>query len=154
MKTDLQITKSLELLIAENLNDFLKDVDCEEELEEIDEKNVIQDFPDVDNSRKNTMFWIVPSYGENDELSVGSDFTTLQVSLFITSRRDKNCNLQKKVYGYFAALELLLWNHTNLHGEADFTDISSYDFYPAIDGDRNVAGIEVTIKIQYAKEYN
>lgn len=154
MKTDLQITNTLERIIAEDLNDYLSQVECSEELQEIDENNVTQDFPDVDNSRKNTMFWLVPSYGENDELTVGADLTTLQITIFITSKRDKNCNLQKKVYGYFAALELLLWNNTNLDGEADFTDISSYDFYPAIDGDRNVAGIEVTVKIQYAKEYN
>lgn len=153
MKTDLQITNKFEKIIAQHLNEYLDKVECSEVLEKISAKNVVQDFPDVDNSTCPTMFWIVPSYGENEELSVGSDFSTLQITLFITSKRDKQCNLQKKVFGYLAALELLFWNYTDLEGDADFTDITSYDFYPAIEGNRNVAGIEVTVRVQYAKEF-
>ena len=153
MKTDLQITNTLEKIIIRDLNNYIEKVDCSEKLEKISCKNVVQGFPDVDNSTCPTMFWLVPTYGENEELSIGSDLTTLQITLFITSKRDKPCNLQKKVFGYLSAVELLLWNNTSLDGDADFTDIPSYDFYPAIEGNKNIAGIEVVIRIRYAKIY-
>lgn len=153
MKTDLQITNQFEKIIAEHLNDYLDQIQCGEKLEKISNKNIEQAFPDVDNSKCPTMFWIVPSFGENEELSVGSDFTTLQITLFITSKRSAPCNLQKRVFGYLAALELLIWNYSDLEGDADFTDITSYDFYPAIEGNKNIAGMEVTVRVQYAKEF-
>lgn len=153
MKSDLQITNSFERILAKHLNDFLDQVQCEEKLEKISEKNIEQSFPDVDSSKCPTMFWIVPTYGQNEELSVGSDFTTLQITLFITSKRSAPCNLQKRVFGYLAALELLLWNYSDLGGDVDFTDISTYDYYPAIEGNKNIVGIEVVIRVQYAKEF-
>ena len=154
MINNLTICNTLEKLIGEKLNDYLDRVSgLDFTLPQISPKNVSQDFPDIDSQPQPTMFNIVISYEENEELTVGSDFCTLNVSVFISCRRDKVTNLQKKVYGYISAFELMLWNHQNLDGYVDFCDVTSADYYPAIEGDKNVAGVEIALAIQYAKEY-
>ena len=154
MKTDLTILCKLEELIGNHLSDYLDKVEgLDFELPEIKPINVIQDFPDTDNMRCSTMFNIVAQYGENEELTIQSDLATLDVSVFITAKRDKSTNLQKKVFGYYSAFEIMLWNHQNLDGLTDFADVVSADYYPAVEGDINVAGIEISIQLKYAKEY-
>lgn len=154
MKTDLTILNKLEQIIGEHLSDYIPKVDgLDFTLPLISPKNVSQSFPNVDNQPQPTMFNIVATYGENEELTVGSDLSTLNVSVFITSRRDKSSNLQKKIYGYFSALEMLLWHNQDLDSLVDFVDVVSADYYPAIENDINVAGIEVSLAIRYAKVY-
>ena len=154
MINNLTICNALEKLIGEKLNDYLDKVSgLDFTLPQISPKNVSQDFPDIDSQPQPTMFNIVISYEENEELTVGADFCTLNVSVFISCRRDKVTNLQKKVYGYISAFELMLWNHQNLDGYVDFCDVTSADYYPAIEGNINVAGVEISLAIQYAKEY-
>lgn len=154
MVNNLTICNHLEQLIGEHLNEYLDKIEgLDFTLPEISQKCVSQSFPDVDSQPTPTYFNIVPTYSENTELSVGSDFCTLNVSLFISCRRNKAINLQKMVNGYTAAFELLLWSHQNLDGLTDICDVVSCDYYPAINGDVNVAGVEISLAIQYAKEY-
>ena len=154
MTTTLSILNNLEKLIAEHLNDYLDDVEgMDVKLPEISTKNVSQDFPDTDSMPMPNMFNIVASYSENEELSVGSDLCTLNVSVFISCKREKCSILQKRVLGYVSAFELLLWHHQNLDGLTDMCDVVSCDYYPAVAGDMNVSGVEISLAIQYAKEY-
>ena len=154
MKSDLTILNKLEQIIGEHLSDYIPNVEgLDFTLPLISPKNVSQSFPDADNQSQPTMFNIVATYGENEELTVGSDMSTLNVSVFITSRRDKSSNLQKKIYGYLSAFEMLIWHNQSLDSLVDFINVVSADYYPAIEGDVNVAGIEISLAIQYAKEY-
>ena len=151
MRTDQQITNTLEHLIVTEFNDYLDKVDFK--LDTITANNVSQEFPDVENGKCSTMIWIVPTYGENEELSFNSNLSSLSINVFITTKRDKTENLQKKVFGYLTALECLVWHNQSLNGEAEFMEITSSDFYPAIEGDRNYAGVEVVLRIRYTKIY-
>lgn len=154
MISTLLILNNLEKLIAEHLNDYLDDVEgVDVKLPEIGARNVSQDFPDTDSMPMPNMFNIVASYSENEELSVGSDLSTLNVSVFISCKREKSSVLQKRVLGYVSAFEMLLWHHQNLDNTTDMCDVVSCDYYPAIQGDINVAGVEISLAIQYAKEY-
>lgn len=154
MTNNLTICNHLEKLIGEHLNDYLNMVEgLDFTLQEISPKCVSQSFPDTDSQSTSTHFNIVPTYSENEELSVGTDICTLNVSVFISCKRNKVVNLQKMVNGYTAAFEILLWHHQNLDGLTDICDVISVDFYPAINGDLNVAGAELSLSIQYTKEY-
>ena len=154
MITTLSILNNLEKLIAEHLNDYLDDVEgMDVQLPQIGTRNVSQDFPDTDSMPMPNMINIVATYSENEELSVGSDLSTLNVSVFISCKREKSSVLQKRVLGYVSAFELLLWHHQNLDGLTDMCDVVSCDYYPAIAGDVNVSGVEISLAIQYAKEY-
>ena len=154
MTNNLTICNHLEQLIGEHLNDYLERVEgLDFTLPEISPKCVSQSFPNTDSQPTPTHFNIVPTYSENAELSVGTDLCTMNVSVFISCKRDKSINLQKMVNGYTSAFEIMLWNHQNLDGLTDICDVTSIDFYPAIDGDVNVSGAELSLSIQYTKEY-
>ena len=154
MINKLTVLNTLELYIARYLNDYLDEVEgMDIPLPRIIDKSVSQTFPAVDSQPMPNMFNLVVTYEENESLSVGSDLCTLNVSVFITCKRDKSSNLQKKVNGYATAFQLMLWHHQNLDGLVDMCDVTNADYYPAVEGDINVAGVEMTITIQYAKEY-
>ena len=154
MTNNLTILNKLEKLIGERLNDYLDKVDgLDIELPKIIDKNVMQDFPDVDSMRCPTMFWVLQTYSENEELTTNSDFCTMNVSVFLTCRRNKAVNLQKMVNGYTAAFEMFIWHNQSLDNLVDMCNVTSADFYPAVQDDPGVSGVEISLQIQYQKIY-
>lgn len=148
MITILQITDAVQNVIATELNKHLK------ELPPITSKNVEVDFPEPDSQTCSTMFFIVPNYAENEELTCNADFSEADFSIFISCKRDKSENLIRKIYGYLTALEQTIWDNQELGGLVDFSDIVSSEFYPATSMDKTMAGIEAILKVRYAKSYS
>ena len=87
------------------------------------------------------------------ERNVESDLSNFGIALFIICRKDTQENLTKKIYGYFNALYSLLRTNISLDGEVDFSSITDADFYPAVEGNRNVQAIEVSIAVSYTKDF-
>ena len=148
MKNELTILNQMKMVIENQLNGYL-----EGELPEIDEKNVQIDFPDIDQMPKNVMFYLQPNWSEYDSLSTESDSSVFNIAVFIICKKDRQENLTKKIYGYFNALYALLRKNIGLDGYVDFCDINDAQFYPAVEGNRNVQAVEVSVSIRYTKDY-
>lgn len=148
MRNELTILNSLKTVIQSQLNGYLAS-----ETEPISERNVAIDFPDIDLMQMKNMLYIQPNWANYEGLSTESDASTFNVAVFIVCRKDKQENLTRKIYGYFNALYSLLRNNWSLDGEVDFTEITDADFYPAVEGNRNVQAIEASVSVRYTKDF-
>ena len=122
-------------------------------LDPIGERNVAIDFPDTDQMPMKTMFYIQPNWADYENLSTESDLSTFGISIFIVCKKDTQENLTKKTYSYFNALYELLRTNISLDGEVDFASITDADFYPAVEGNRSIQAIEVSIAVTYTKDF-
>ena len=148
MRNELTILNSLKTVIQSQLNDYLA-----LETEPISERNVAIDFPDIDLMQMKNMLYIQPNWANYEGISTESDASIFNVAVFIVCRKDKQENLTRKIYGYFNALYSLLRNNWSLDGEVDFTEITDADFYPAVEGNRNVQAIEASVSVRYTKDF-
>ena len=152
MRTELKVLNQLKKVIAEQLNDYLaEDEDNKDLLEEIDENNVVIGFPELDSMKKNTMFYITPDYEEITDLSMGTDFASLNSDIYIMCKGAKNDVLIKKVFGYYTALYALVRDNQTLDDFVDFTRINNMDFYPAVTASTTMTAIEASTSIQWSK---
>ena len=148
MKNELSVLLALQDVIAKKLNDFLP-----QDFASISDKNVLIDFPNVDQMPMKNMFYIQPDYAEFEALTTSSDVSSFRVSVFILSKKDTKANLTILNYGYYNALCELLRSNMTLDGTVDFTDINDVTFYPAVDANPNVRGAELSLEIRYTKDY-
>ena len=152
MKTELMILNRLKEVIATQLNDYLEeDADYSGILEEIDEKNVVIDYPDIDNMPKNTMFYIQPDFEEMADLSMATDFADMKVIIYIICKGAKSETLIKRVFGYYSALFALIRNNQTLDYMVDFSKINNMDYYPSVTASSIMSAIEVGANIQWSK---
>ncbi len=148
MKNELTILNQMKTVIQTQLNRHL-----ESGLEQINEHNVQIGFPDVDQMPKAVMFYIQPNWANYESLSTESDVSTFNVAVFIICKKDKQENLTRKIYGHFNALYELLRSNMGLDGHVDFCDVTNGDFYPAVEGNRNVQAVEASVSIRYTKDF-
>ena len=148
MKNELSVLLALQDVIAKKLNDFLP-----QDFASISNKNVLIDFPNVDQMPMKNMFYIQPDYAEFEVLTTSSDVSSFRVSVFILSKKDTKANLTILNYGYYNALCELLRSNMTLDGAVDFTDINDVTFYPAVEANPNVRGAELSLEIRYTKDY-
>lgn len=148
MRNELTILNALKTVIQTQLSSYLQ-----ENLGSIGEHNVAIDFPDIDLMPMKTMLYIQPNWANYENLSTESDLSTFGIALFIVCKKDTQENLTKKTYGYFNALYELLRTNISLDGEVDFAGITDADFYPAVEGNKNVQAIEVSIAVTYTKDF-
>jgi hypothetical protein len=148
MKNELSVLLALQDVIAKKLNDFLP-----QDFASISDKNVLIDFPNVDQMPMKNMFYIQPDYAEFEALTTSSDVSSFRVSVFILSKKDTKANLTILNYGYYNALCELLRSNMTLDGTVDFTDINDVTFYPAVEANPNVRGAELSLEIRYTKDY-
>lgn len=148
MRNELTILNALKTVIQTQLSSYMQ-----ENLGSIGERNVAIDFPDIDLMPMKTMLYIQPNWANYENLSTESDLSTFGIALFIVCKKDTQENLTKKTYGYFNALYELLRTNISLDGEVDFAGITDADFYPAVEGNKNVQAIEVSIAVTYTKDF-
>jgi hypothetical protein len=148
MKNELSVLLALQDVIAKKLNDFLP-----QDFASISDKNVLIDFPNVDQMPMKNMFYIQPDYAEFEALTTSSDVSSFRISVFILSKKDTKANLTILNYGYYNALCELLRSNMTLDGTVDFTDINDVTFYPAVEANPNVRGAELSLEIRYTKDY-
>lgn len=144
------VIEGLRATIINGLNAHLPE---SEVLAPIGEDNVLIDFPDTDRMPKSTMFYIQPNWADFENLTTESDSSIFSVAVFILCKRDKSENLTKKIYGYFNALYSLLRRNTSLDGVVDFTEVTNSEFYPAVEANRSIQGVEVSVSLRYTKDF-
>jgi len=152
MKTEMQVLERLKETMVSQLNPLMETTDGVLP-EDINAQNVEIDFPDTDNMRKSSMFYIQPD-GENiEDLSMGSDIATMDSTVFILCKGAASSTLIKKVFGYYSALYTLLRGNQTLDGFVESVRLTSMDYYPAVTASKTMTAIEAHIQIQWAKEF-
>lgn len=147
MKDELSILNAVKDVLQAQLN-----ANLDEGMDRIGERNVAVDFPDMDQMPMKTMLYIQPNWANYETLSTESDDSTFNLAIFIVCKKDSQENLTRKVYGYFNAMYRLLRTNWSLDGEVDFTTITDADFYPAVEGSRNIQAIEASVSVRYTKD--
>ena len=147
MKNELSILNAMKGVLQAQLNAHL-----DEGMDRIGERNVAVDFPDMDQMPMKTMLYIQPNWANYETLSTESDDSMFNLAVFIVCKKDSQENLTRKVYGYFNAMYRLLRTNWSLDGEVDFTTITDADFYPAVEGNRNIQAIEASVSVRYTKD--
>ena len=148
MTNELTVLTKLADVIGTQLNSYLP-----QDVPEISDKQVQIEFPDVDKMPYGTMFYVTPNYAEYDDLTTCSDDAHLRASVFLICKKDTKANLTLKTYAYYNALYALLRQNTSLDDTVTSTAIESTDFYPAVEGNPSVQGIELVANIRFAKDF-
>ena len=152
MKTEMQVLQKLQEIILTHIGASVPEEE-RESLGAVTEKNIEIDFPDTDRMRANTMFFIQPDYENLEQLSMGSDLATMQVSVFILCKGASNQQLVQRVFGYYTALYILLRSNPTLDGFIDYTRITDMDYYPAVTAASTITAIEAGIQLQWQKDF-
>lgn len=148
MSTALQILTAVKTVTAGQLNEYL-----DEDIAPISATNVEIGFPIVDLMPHKDMIYIQPSYAEFEPLTTTSDSVGFKISIFIIDKKDTRENLTVKNHAYYEALCALLRNNNELDGAVSEVLINNATFYPAVESNPNVVGVEVEITLGYEKDY-
>lgn len=150
MKTEIQVLEKLKAIIITNIGTYF---DEDISLSEVSDLNVKIDFPDIDNMRKNNMFYIQPDYETLEQLSINSDIANMNIKLFFLCKGAKSEELIKRVFAYYSAFYIMLKNNQTLDGFIDFAKITDMDYYPAVSEIANITAIEVKLELMWSKEF-
>lgn len=148
MINELTVIEAMETTIESNINTYLSS-----DLSSLSSANVTIDFPDVDLMPKDVMIYLHPNYAQYEALATTNDRSLFTVSVFLLCKRDTKVNLTKKMFGYYNALYETLRRHMELSGTVDFSSVTNVEFYPAIDMNKNVQGAEISVAVEYTKDF-
>lgn len=153
MKTEMQVLEHLKTIISSQLLAHQNPEDENMIDSTVDEKNVEIDFPDVDTMRRNTMFFIQPDYENLEPLGMASDLATMRVTVFVLCKGASSVTLVKRVFAYYTAFYILMRSNPTLDGFIDNTHITDMDYYPAVTASKTITAIEVSVELQWSKDF-
>lgn len=117
---------------------------------------VVIGYPDVDSMRYDTMFYIVPEGGSWEVLTTQSLEESLSVKLYMLAKPTATLNTMSKVIQalleYFAALRNALNTDPTMGGSYDEAVVTSYDFYPAVEGLTDTVGLDISMELKFEVE--
>ncbi len=152
MISEMQVLERLKAVIATSLF-ALMEPGVEISVKQFDETNVEIDFPDVDSMRRPTMLYIQPDYENLEPLGMNSDLATMRATVFLLCKSAPNAILVKRVFALYSALYLLVRGDPTLGGFIEGSRITDMDYYPAVTASATVTAIEVSIDLQWSKEF-
>lgn len=148
MINELTVLEALQSVLVSDVNKFLA-----EGWTQLTTNNVVLEWPDVDGMKDDVTVFINGNYAEYTELATTNDESTFTVSVFLMVKRDTKLNLTQKMYRYFNGIYQALRESMSLNGVVDFTMITDADFFPAIEANTNVQGVEITVAVHYTKDF-
>lgn len=148
MTNELTVLEALQAVLVTDVNQYLS-----EGWTNLSYENVIMEWPDVDGMTGDVTVFLNGNYAEYEELATINDQSTFTVSLFLMVKRDKRTSLTEKMYRYFNGIYQALRKSMSLGGVVDFTMITDADFYPAIEANKNVQGVEISCAVHYTKDF-
>lgn len=148
MIDELSVLQALQTTIIEDVNQYL-----DSNMSRFSEANVIRDFPSVSLMPSDVAIFIIPDRAVYENLATTSDKSEFTVMIELLCKRDTQKNLEEKAYAYFNALYLALRRNMSLGGVVDFTELSEGEFFPAVEMNKNVQGIESTCTLHYTKDF-
>ena len=148
MTNELTVLEAIQSVLISNVNQYL-----DEGYTSLSSNNVIMEWPDVDGMKDDVTVFINGNYAEYEELATTNDQSTFTVSIFLLVKRDTISNLTTKMYKYFNGIYQALRKSMSLNGVVDFTMITDADFFPAVEANKNVQGVEITVAVHYTKDF-
>lgn len=148
MTNELTVLEALQAVLVTDVNQYLS-----EGWTNLSYENVIMEWPDVDGMTGDVTVFLNGNYAEYEELATINDQSTFTVSLFLMVKRDKRTSLTEKMYRYFNGIYQALRKSMSLGGAVDFTMVTDADFYPAIEANKNVQGVEISCAVHYTKDF-
>lgn len=172
VKNELTVLQQLRDVVDEILNPEAEEILQEETLDEeltnetpsadpepepeptpTEEIPVLIDFPSVDKMPASQVVYMLPDYAEYESLATVNDRAEFRVTMWILCKRAPKADLATAVYGIYNTVYEELRQNTDLNGFVDFCEVRSADFYPSVEMNENVQGIEVSLAVQYTKDW-
>lgn len=148
MTNELTVLEAIQTVLISNVNQYL-----EQGWTALSANNVLMEWPDVDNMTDDVTVFLNGNYAEYEELATINDVSTFTVSVFLLVKRDTVSNLTIKMYKYFNGIYQALRKSMSLGGVVDFTMVTDADFFPAVEANKNVQGVEITLAVHYTKDF-
>lgn len=148
MTNELTVLEAMKSVLVSDVNKYLA-----EEWTQLTTNNVVMEWPEVEGMTDDVTVFINGNYAEYEELATTNDQSTFTVSVFLMVKRDTRSNLTQKMYTYFNGIYQSLRESMSLNGVVDFTMITDADFFPAIEANKNVQGVEITVAVHYTKDF-
>lgn len=148
MTNELTVLEAIQSVLISNVNQYL-----DEGYTALSSNNVIMEWPDVDGMTDDVTVFLNGNYAEYEELATINDQSTFTVSIFLLVKRDTISNLTTKMYKYFNGIYQALRKSMSLNGVVDFTMVTDADFFPAVEANKNVQGVEITVAVHYTKDF-
>lgn len=148
MTNELTVLGAMKSVLVSDVNKYLA-----EGWTQLTANNVVMEWPEVEGMTDDVTVFINGNYAEYEELATTNDQSTFTVSVFLMVKRDTRSNLTQKMYTYFNGIYQSLRESMSLNGVVDFTMITDADFFPAIEANKNVQGVEITVAVHYTKDF-
>lgn len=148
MTNELTVLEAMKSVLVSDVNKYLA-----EGWTQLTTDNVVMEWPEVEGMTDDVTVFINGNYAEYEELATTNDQSTFTVSVFLMVKRDTRSNLTQKMYTYFNGIYQSLRESMSLDGVVDFTMITDADFFPAIEANKNVQGVEITVAVHYTKDF-
>ena len=148
MTNELTVLEAIQSVLISNVNQYL-----DQGYTTLSSNNVIMEWPDVDSMTDDVTVFLNGNYAEYEELATINDLSTFTVSVFLLVKRDTISNLTTKMYKYFNGIYQALRKSMSLNGVVDFTMVTDADFFPAVEANKNVQGVEITLAVHYTKDF-
>lgn len=148
MTNELTVLEAMKSVLVSDVNKYLA-----EGWTQLTTDNVVMEWPEVEGMTDDVTVFINGNYAEYEELATTNDQSTFTVSVFLMVKRDTKLNLTQKMYRYFNGIYQALRESMSLDGVVDFTMITDADFFPAIEANKNVQGVEITVAVHYTKDF-
>lgn len=148
MTNELTVLEAMKSVLVSDVNKYLA-----EGWTQLTADNVVMEWPEVEGMTDDVTVFINGNYAEYEELATTNDQSTFTVSVFLMVKRDTKLNLTQKMYTYFNGIYQSLRESMSLDGVVDFTMITDADFFPAIEANKNVQGVEITVAVHYTKDF-
>lgn len=107
---------------------------------------VIVGYPDIDRLPYPTMLYLYIDSGSLVQDSTSSSLETVRVKGYVLAKGAALTSLIDTVFGWYEAAVIAITSDTSAGGSALQTRITEFDFYPALDGLANSAGLEITLE--------
>lgn len=153
MKNELTVLTALRNVIDAGLNPTPPQTKGDPEPTPTEQIPVVIDFPSVDQMRAKSVVYLLPDYAEYETLATTNDRAEFRVTMFILCKRAPKADLVTKVYNVYNQIYDLLRRNMDLDGVVDFTEVQNATFYPAVEMNENVQGIEATVSVTYTKDF-
>lgn len=153
MKNELTVLKALRDVIDAGLNPTPPQTKGDPEPTPVEKIPVVIDFPSVDKMPAKKTVYLIPDYAEYETLATTNDRADFRVAMFILCKRAPKADLVTDVYNIYNQIYDLLRRNMDLGGVVDFTEVQSATFYPAVEMNESVQGIESTVSITYTKDF-
>lgn len=151
MKNTISVLEGVRKFLAENINKYIDNNNpfLGVKVPELEDKNVMVDFPDIDSLPFKDTIYIIPDYFEINPQTTCSQLVDNNIKIYIFCKRDKHDNLIRRSSTYFNALCQCVIRDTTLGGTVNLAQLGSCDYYPSVTAENTISAYEINLDLKY-----